>query len=125
MELLISYIIILLAEVNFHKEIIDDMQGIIPEQDEWHRAGIYLRIAMYGTLAFAYVVMLGNLSYLGYIALFCGAYPTLFDILLNLRMGYNIFHSNPRYDMGWIVKILLIISGIFTYIGLSGLHYLE
>lgn len=125
MELLISCILILIAEVNFHKEAIDDMKGIVAEQDEWHRAAVYLRIAMYGAVAYAYIIMINPSYYLGYVALFVGAYPTLFDFLLNLRMRYNLFHSNPRYDMGWVTKILLLITGIFTYIGLSGLHITE
>lgn len=121
MELLISLIIVLFFEVNFHKEIIDDMIGNVEEQDEWHKAAVWFRIAIYGAIAFPYLCFISLVKYLGYLALFVSAFPILFDFFLNLRRKLSPLHSNPRYDMGWITKLLLLISGIFTFIGLKGL----
>lgn len=106
MILIIS--LILLATIEFNKQLIDNVKPNAKEQKEWHYAQFVLWVITYSSIAY----LSGEYML---IAIFACFYPSIYDIGLNLRRGLNIFHKGT-HDLPDLVKISLIILGIILII---------
>ena len=101
---LISYILILLATVEFNKQLIDNVKVDPKEQREWHLAQMAQWIIIYTSLAY----VSGQWVYLIGYGL---TYSLLYDTLLNLRRGLK-WNYQGKHDLPKLVKYALFIAGI-------------
>lgn len=102
------YILILLATINFNKELIDNVTSNAKEQKEWHYAQLLQWIVIYGS------IMLITTKWYETIIFAC-FYPILYDLGLNLRRGLRWNHKG-MHDLPITVKIILVAIGIILII---------
>jgi hypothetical protein len=99
---------ILLATIEFNKQLIDNVKPDAKQQKEWHYAQLVLWIITYGSIAY----LSGEYML---IAIFACFYPSVYDIGLSLRRGLKWNHKG-KHDLPDIVKISLIVIGIILII---------
>lgn len=104
----LTYILILLATINFNKELIDNVMSNAKEQREWHYAQLAQWIVIYGS------IMLISTKWLETIIFAC-FYPALYDLGLNVRRGLKWNHKG-EHDLPVWVKIILIVVGIILVV---------
>ena len=102
------YILILLATINFNKELIDNVFSNAKEQREWHTSQFIQWAVIYGS------IMLISTEWLETIIFTC-FYPMLYYLGLNIRRGLKWYHKG-LHDLPMWVKIILIVIGIILII---------
>ena len=111
---IITLILILLATINFNKELIDDAKGIKKEQKEWHYAQVIQWGLIYLGVTLPYTFLLGSTIWLVLLTFAC-FYPHLYDIGLNIRRGEKINHKG-EHDLSMDLKNNLFLIGIILII---------
>lgn len=101
-------ILILLATVEFNKQLIDNVIFEAKEQREWHYAQLLQWIVIYGG------IMLLTKAYWEIIIFGC-FYPLVYDTLLNLRRGFK-WDYEGEHDLPKYIKYGLSIVGIVLII---------
>lgn len=102
------YILILLATINFNKELIDNVFSNAKEQKEWHYAQFTQWVVIYVS------IMLITGKWFETIIFAC-FYPVLYDLGLNVRRGLKWNHKG-LHDLPIIIKIILSIIGIILIV---------
>lgn len=106
---LIIYILILLATIEFNKQLIDNVGYNPKEQREWHIAQFAQWVIIYSSIAFLtkdFITLIG----------FAGIYPLTYDTLLNWRRGLKQDHEGV-HDVPKLVKYIFFVIGLITLIG--------
>lgn len=106
---LIIYILILLATVEFNKQLIDNVTSDEKEQREWHNAQRFQWVVIYTGIAF----LTGDFVTL---VSFGMVYAFTYDTLLNLRRGLKWDHEG-KHDLPKTIKYILFIIGVISLIG--------
>jgi hypothetical protein len=101
---------IMIATINFNKELIDNVFLDAKKQKEWHYAQLIQWVVIYGSIA----IFPDWRNWLEVLTFGC-FYPTLYDIGLNLRRGLKWNHKGVHDLPDW-VKIVLIVVGIILII---------
>lgn len=100
----LTYILILLATIEFNKQLIDNVKPDEKQQKEWHYAQLVLWFIVYGGIMF----LTGEYKLTFVFACF---YPFVYDTLLNLRRGEKWFHKG-KHDLPSVIKYGLVLIGI-------------
>ena len=100
--------LILIATINFNKELIDNVFSDAKEQKEWHWAQWVQWCIIYGSIMFL------TQTYWQTIIFGC-FYPTLYDLGLNVRRGLKWNHKGV-HDFPIFIKIILIVIGLILIV---------
>lgn len=106
--IILVYILILFATIEFNKQLIDNVKPDVKQQKEWHIAQLVLWFVIYGSIMFL------TKEYIQIIIFAC-FYPFVYDTLLNLRRGLEWNHRG-KHDLPLVIKYGLFLIGIILII---------